>query len=327
LSVRIVSLIPSATEIVALLGAEHDLVGRSHECDHPVGLDHAQVLTSAKTAFDPDSGHGALSVDASVREMVQDSALSLYELDETALAALRPDLIITQDLCAVCSIDRDSVERACAAIPSDPALLALDPGSIEDILDDIVRVGKAIGRERAAMDAIVSLTHRMDRALEHVNPYDDGPVLGFMEWTEPIYCAGHWSVQIIERAGARHPLNPTRAEHASGTGAGLQMAQRRAGASIAIEPDAFVASDPQILVVSPCGLTLEQSRRALSDLRSRAPWFDDLPAVRAGRVAIVDGNQMFNRPGPRVIDALEFMVGFVNDRPELIPEGFPWSRL
>jgi len=324
--VRIVSLIPSATEIVALLGAEDELVGRSHECDYPERVASAPALTSAPTAYDPDSGVDARSIDTAVRGAIG-SGLSLYELDTDALAALAPDLVITQDLCEVCSIDAGAVERALEAVPSRPELLTLNPMSVEDIMDDITRVGAAIGRDDAARRAVVALTHRMDRALEHVNPYDDGPVCGFMEWTDPIFCAGHWSVQIIERAGARHPLNPTRAEPGAGAGAGMQHAQRRAGASIAVEPEDFVASAPELLVVAPCGLTLDQAERALADLRDAAPWFGALPAVRGGRVAVVDGGQMFNRPGPRVVDALEFMVGWINGRDGLIPEGFPWRPM
>ena len=326
---RVVSLIPSATEILGHIGADDLLVGRSHECDAPARVLDRPALTAARTRYDPDAGVDARAIDEGVRGALGSgdlggAGLSLYALDADALAALKPDLIITQDMCSVCSIDAETVRRACAALPSGPEVLMLNPASVENILDDVTRVARAVGRERDGRRAAVALAHRMDRAMEHVNPYDDGPVCGFMEWTDPVFCAGHWSVQLIERAGARHPLNPTQPVPGSGAAVGPQQAQRLAGASIAVEPEDFEASAPEWLVVAPCGLTLDQADRAFSDMRASAPWVEGLPAVRAGRVAIVDGNEMFNRPGPRVVEALEFLVGWLNGRPELIPDGFPW---
>jgi ABC-type Fe3+-hydroxamate transport system substrate-binding protein len=190
-------------------------------------------------------------------------------------------------------------------------------------MDDMLRVGRAVGRERDAMHAVVALRERADRALEHVNPYVDGPIVGFMEWTDPIFVAGHWSVQLIERAGGRHPLNETVAKPGSGAAVGPQQAERVAGHSVAVTPEIFAAVRPEVLVIAPCGLTLEQAWAETGKLAEQA-WFRDLPAVRAGRVAVVDGNQMFNRPGPRLFDALEFLVGWLNGREDLIPDGFPW---
>ncbi|MCR9075892.1 MAG: ABC transporter substrate-binding protein, partial [bacterium] len=242
------------------------------------------------------------------------------------LAQLEPDLIITQDLCSVCSIDLDSVRRVAEQLPSKPRVLTLNPQSVEDILDDIYRVGDAIGMGEQAMHQVVSLRQRMDRAEEHINPYDDGPVCGFMEWTDPIYIAGHWNVQLIERAGARHPLNEAVAKPGSGAAVGPQQAERIAGHSIAVPSEIFAATNPRYLVIAPCGLTLEQAIHETNQLFKAHEWFRQLPAVKEGRVAVVDGNQMFNRPGPRVVDALEFMVAFINDRPQLIPEQFPFRR-
>ncbi len=321
---RIVSLIPSGTEIVALLGATDALVGRSHECDFPPEITQAPALTAQNTHYDPESGIDAKAIDAQVASATQ-SGQSLYTIDEEQLAELAPDLIITQDLCSVCSIDLDSVRRVASRLPSNPNVLTLNPKSIEDILDDIYRVGDAIGMSEQAMHQVVKLRQRMDRAEEHINPYDDGPVCGFMEWTDPIYIAGHWNVQLIERAGARHPLNAAVAKPGSGAAVGPQQAERLAGHSIAVKNEIFAATKPRYLVIAPCGLTLDQARHETNQLFKDHAWFRDLPAVQDGRVAIVDGNQMFNRPGPRVVNALEFMVAFINDRPNLIPEGFPYA--
>ena len=322
---RIVSLIPSGTEIVALLGAADRLVGRSHECDHPPEITAAPTLTGQNTHYNPASGVDAKAIDAQVAQATE-SGQSLYTIDEQQLAQLEPDLIITQDLCSVCSIDLDSVRRVAERIPSKPRVLTLNPQSVEDILDDIYRVGDAIGMGEQAMHQVVSLRQRMDRAEEHINPYDDGPVCGFMEWTDPIYIAGHWNVQLIERAGARHPLNEAVAKPGSGAAVGPQQAERIAGHSIAVPSEIFAATKPRYLVIAPCGLTLEQAIHEANQLYKAHEWFRQLPAVRERRVAVVDGNQMFNRPGPRVVDALEFMVAFINDRPHLIPDNFPFER-
>ena len=322
---RIVSLIPSGTEIVALLGAADRLVGRSHECDYPPEITAAPALTSQNTHYDPTSGVDAKAIDTQVAQATE-SGHSLYTIDERQLAQLEPDLIITQDLCSVCSIDLDSVRRVAEQLPSKPRVLTLNPQSVEDILDDIYRVGDAIGMGEQAMHQVVSLRQRMDRAEEHINPYDDGPVCGFMEWTDPIYIAGHWNVQLIERAGARHPLNEAVAKPGSGAAVGPQQAERIAGHSIAVPSEIFVATNPRYLVIAPCGLTLEQAIHETNQLFKAHEWFRQLPAVKEGRVAVVDGNQMFNRPGPRVVDALEFMVALINDRPQLIPEQFPFRR-
>lgn len=321
---RIVSLIPSGTEIVALLGGADALVGRSHECDFPAGITDRPALTAQNTHYDPAGGVDARAIDAQVAR-ASASGGSLYTLDEALLGELAPDLIITQDLCSVCSIDPGSVRAVARRLPTEPRVLTLNPRSVEDILDDIYRVGEAIGMGQEAMHRVVELRQRMDRAEEHINPYDDGPVCGFMEWTDPVYIAGHWNVQLIERAGARHPLNEAIAKAGSGAAVGPQQAERIAGHSIAVESEIFAATRPAHLVIAPCGLTLGQARAEADALYRDHAWFRELPAVVGGRVAVVDGNQMFNRPGPRVVDALEFMVGFLNDRPRLIPEGFPYA--
>lgn len=322
---RIVSLIPSGTEIVALLGASDALVGRSHECDHPPEITDRPALTVQNTHYDPQSGTDAKAIDTQVAQATE-SGQSLYRIDEATLAELRPDVIITQDLCSVCSIDLDSVRRVADRLDPQPRIISLNPQSVEDILDDIYRVGEAIGMGERAMHEAVKLRQRMDRAEEHINPYDDGPVCGFMEWTDPIYIAGHWNVQLIERAGARHPLNETVIKPGSGAAVGPQQAERVAKHSIAVPSEIFAATEPRYLVIAPCGLNLEQARLETDALHRTQAWFRDLPAVRDGRVAVVDGNQMFNRPGPRIVDALEFMVALLNDRPHLIPHDFPYER-
>lgn len=316
---RVVSLLPSATEIVALLGGAPRLVGRSHECDFPPGLDRIPILTAQRTPLGTPA-----EIDSAVRDSLREGS-SLYTLDETTLRSLRPDVILTQDLCEVCSIDPRTVQRVADSMSPRPQVVSLNPTTVEGVLDDVIRVGHALGLDDEARTKAVDLRERLFTAGEYVHPFADGPSLAFLEWTDPLFGAGHWTVQMIERAGARHPLNPTVPRPTAGAAAGPQNAERTAGKSTRLTPEALIASRPELLVVCPCGFGLTATRAAAREL-SNAPWWRDLPAVRAGRVAVVDGNQMFNRPGPRLVDAFEWLVGWMNDRPELIPRGFPWER-
>lgn len=325
---RVVSLLPSATEIVYQLLAPDAfgvdrwpvLVGRSHECDYPPDprLQALPVLTAARTQFT-----SAAQVDAEVRQALRQGE-SLYTLDAALLASLRPDLIITQDLCDVCSIDLATVRQVAAAMPSTPRVLSLNPTTIDGVLDNVLRVGQALGVEHAARSFSTSLRERAFAAEEFVNPYAHKPVVGFLEWTDPLFVGGHWTPQLIERAGGLHPLNPSVPITDAGAGEGpAGRSQRVAGKSFSVTPTAFAAAVPEYLIICPCGLSLEQAWRE-AELLSKHEWFRALPAVRQQRVAVIDGNQMFNRPGPRLVDALEFLVGWLNKRPDQIPRDFPW---
>jgi len=316
---RVVSLLPSATEIVDALGAGHLLVGRSHECDHPPGLASLPVLTRQRTASS-DPGE----IDRQVRTAL-DAGASLYDHDEETLRRLAPDVIITQDLCEVCSIDLATVRRVAASMSPSPLVVSLDPDSIEAVLDDVITVGRALGFERQATRLVVDLRARMFSGAEVVNPYDDGPGVAFLEWTDPLFVGGHWTPQLIERAGGRHPLNPTIPDPTAGAAAGPQQAFAKAGTSRQISIDDLVRSAPDAIVICPCGMSLEETRACARTL-SAEDWWRELPAVRARRVALVDGSQMFNRPGPRLVDAFEWLVGWLNGRDEMIPPAFPWER-
>lgn len=316
-STRVVSLVPSATEVLDLIGLIDRLVGRSHECDFPPAALASPVLTTQ--VIPDDLGPG--EIDQAVRARVA-AGQPLYTINSELLRRLAPTHILTQDLCDVCSIDLESVRRVAASLPNPPEVVSLNPTTFEGVLDTILQVGGAVGAERRAMEEVARLRERVFSAEEYVNPFVEGPSVAFLEWTDPLFVGGHWVPQMIERAGGRHVLNPTVARQGSGAAIGPQMAERVAGKSVVVTAERLVESQPEWVIVCPCGVGLAGARRMAEDL-SRATWWEDLPAVRAGRVVVVDGNQMFARPGPRLVEAYEFLVGLLNDRPELIPAGFP----
>ncbi len=326
---RVVSLLPSASETLCLLGGSELLVGRSHECDHPSDIHDRPVLTRQITETSADPAPNPAEIDRAVSAALAEGR-SLYELDAQLLRELEPDLILTQDLCAVCSIDLASVRRIAAYLNPAPEILSLNPETIEDALDDVLRVGRAVGLDDRARVEVTSLRERMHRAMEFVTPYVEGPAVASLEWTDPLYVGGHWIPQLIERAGGRHPLNPTYPKPGTGAAVGPQQAERVGGPSKRVAAEDLARSEPEALIVSPCGVDLDGARRMAHALEG-SEWHRAFRSRIAARpespgAAIVDGAQMFSRPGPRLIDAFEFLVGWLNRRPELIPDGFPWEE-
>jgi len=300
---RVISLLPAATEMLGAIGALDLLVGRSHECDFPPPARALPALTAQRI----DSAAGSAAIDAAVREHLA-SGECLYVLDAARIAALRPDLILTQHLCEVCSIDLRTVERVAATIDPAPRVLSLNPTSLEDVFDDLLRIGEAIGRVADAENAVLALRERYFSARDHVNAYDPGPIVAFLEWLDPIFVGGHWTPQLIAAAGAQHPLNEP------------------GKPSRVITPDELVACDPDHLLIAPCGAGIDWTLRELGPIM-RTPWWRELRAVREDRVALVDGSAMFNRPGPRLVDAFLWLVGYLHGIDRLLPDDFPWRRL
>ena len=298
---RVVSLLPSATEVLIAAGGRDVLVGRSHECDFPADITGIPVLTKART-----HGGSASAIDAQVSQALA-AGESLYELDEALLRELEPDVILTQDLCAVCSIDTPSVMRAAAAMRKPPRVVSLDPHSIFDVFDDVLRVGEAIGHGEVAERAMVELRARYWSAIDFVNPFIPGPEVLFLEWCDPPFVGGHWTPALIEAAGARHSLNAAGAK------------SRR------VTAEDILAAAPDRVVICPCGFDGARTREELAALQ-RTRWWPLLPAVMDAKprsIALLDGNQMFNRPGPRLVDAFEWLVAWINDREHLAPRNFP----
>lgn len=312
---RVVSLLPSATEVLVASSDSLDddivLVGRSHECDYPPYVTKHPILTSAKNKFESC---------AQMNEAVGTSLASgesLYDVDAKLLEELRPDVIITQDLCNVCSVDLSQVQRVCQKMGNNPKIVSLNPFTLEDVLDDIVTVGVATGREGSALRAVEGLKSRIAAASkvgeDAASQRGRQLKVAILEWIEPIFPGGHWTPQIVQLAGAEHPLNPVR------PGKGAKP-------SFAVENEALVDADCDWIVLCPCGLDLLQTDKEVKAINQQ-PWWQDLRAVREGRVVSVDGSQHFNRPGPRLVDALEWLTGLINDRTDIIPPDFPWKWL
>lgn len=303
-TMRVVSLLPSATEILCRIGGESLLVGRSHECDWPASILDRPVLTAQRNPSPTGAGASA-AIDRAVRESLGEGR-SLYTLDLELLRELRPDVILTQDLCDVCSIDLATVRAFAATMHPTPVIVSLNPTTIWDVLDDCLKVGAAVGRTDGAERAMVALREGWWTAVDFVNPYIEGPEVLFLEWMDPPFCAGHWTPQLIVAAGARHSLNSAGAK------------------SRCVTPQEILAAAPDRIIICPCGYGIPAIRSELAAVQNQR-WWPLLPAnlEGSGRVMLVDGNQMFNRPGPRLVDAFRWLTGWINDRPELMPSGFP----
>lgn len=297
---RVISVLPSATEMLCFLGGRNMLVGRSHEDNFPAGLEAVPIVTGQRTSFTTSA-----EVDAQVSAALA-AGQSLYTLDEQLIRELRPDVILTQDICAVCAIDLVTVERLCATMEPRPLIVSLDPMNLGDVLRNLTQVGDAVGLEKEAAAAVAHLEARIARARATADAavaQSGGfrPNVAFVEWPSPLYVGGHWTPQLLRLAGAEHPLNPARSD-AEG-----------AGKSFPVELQALARSEPELVIVAPCGLDLAACRREVETcLHEQAPW-RQLGAVKAGRVALVDGDAMFNRPGPRLVDALEWLVWLLHN--------------
>ncbi|KAF9418956.1 hypothetical protein BGZ94_009551 [Podila epigama] len=304
---RIISLLPSAAEIICLVGGQPEMVGRSHEDDFPSSIQHLPILTEAKTKFTTSA-----DVDRQVSEALS-SGNSLYNLDVDQLRALKPTVIVTQDLCTVCSIDLVTVERVALTMEPRPKIVTLNPTSVGEVLDSITTVGDAIGHAEDAARVRKELEERIQKcrdvaiqAAKDTPDYRPKRVM-FFEWTDPIFPAGHWTPEMIEIAGGEHPVNPP------------GMHSKRATV------EEVQATDPEVIIICPCGLDLEATRKEYNLLMEKE-WFQNM-VKRASTVVLIDGNQMFNRSGPRLIECTEFLVSLLHNRPEFEPPGFPWERI
>jgi iron complex transport system substrate-binding protein len=282
---RIVSLLPAATDLVVTLGLAGDLVGRTHECDWPPGeLEHAAVVTRTALA----DGLTSREISAAVAADRAHAGSSLYALDDAALAALDPDLILTQELCEVCAVSYGQVAAAVRVADTGPRLVSLEPTTPAEVLGTLTTVGALTGRSAEAAAALADAARRL-AAISRAVAGRPRPRVVVLEWLDPAWPAGHWVPDQVAAAGGTEVL-------------GI------AGAHTDPVPwDAVVAAAPEVLVLAPCGFPPERTLAELPPLTARTGW-SSLPAVRSGRVWVVDGPAYFNRPGPRVVRGVEVLA-------------------
>jgi iron complex transport system substrate-binding protein len=292
---RIVSLLPSATEIVCALGLEHSLVGITHECDYPPTVAGKPRLTASKISHERMS---SAEIDTAVHSQL-DGHGSIYDLDEELLRALAPDLIITQELCDVCAVSYRTVEQAARMFETDTSVISLEPNTIADIFANIRTVGQLAGREAQAQALVERLRARLEEVSRALRGVERRPRTLMLEWLEPAFAPGHWVPEQVRIAGgddgfghAGQPSRTTSAEEISDYA-------------------------PEVVVMIPCGYYKEDILRQLPQSRLPKGW-GDLPAVRNGDVWAVDATSYFSRPGPRVVDGTEILARILH--PEIFGE-------
>ena len=294
---RVVTLIASATEIVSALGARDWLVGRSHECDFPPGVTELPVLTEAKFQVEGSSGE----IDKRVKDIVAEG-LSVYRVFPDRLAAVEPEIIITQDQCEVCAVSlRDVEEAVCELADTKSEIVSLKPDCLADLWRDIGIVAEALGIADEGVRLVSELKARMSAIAAKAEPRHTRPTLASIEWIEPLMASGNWMPELIEMAGGKNLFGEAGA-HAPW-----------------LEWDAVRAADPDVIFVQPCGFDIPRTLEEMPMLTANPGW-DDMTAVRSGRVVIADGNQYFNRPGPRLAESLEILAEVLH------PEEFKFSH-
>ncbi|NOX36951.1 MAG: cobalamin-binding protein [Calditrichaeota bacterium] len=282
---RIVTLLAAATEIVCALGLQDHLVGISHECDYPESIRDLPRCTSPKFQLDGTS----YDIDQRVRAIAQEG-LSVYRMDVDLLNRLRPDVIVTQIQCEVCAVSLPEVERAVAQLVSSrPQIVPLNPVSLSDVWEDIHRVARALNVPHRGERLVAQLKQRMAAIHRKSRGCPNRPRVVSIEWLDPLIVGGNWMPELVERAGGKHLL--------------AQAGQH----SPIISLDQLLNCDPDVLVIVPCGFTIDQTLKEMPTLTTREEWAQ-LQAVQNGRVFIADGNQFFNRSGPRLVESLEMLA-------------------
>src|SRR6266481_5401458 len=293
---RIVSLLPSATEILFALGFDQEIVGVSHECDFPPQAGNKRVVIQSRIPKDA----APLEIDRLVREYVSRGE-SLYAVDAQALEHLAPDLIITQDLCHVCAASPDDLGAALARFAERPEVLCLNPQDLGDAWRDILWVGEQTRRGRAAETLLERIGERLAWLEETVADRAERPRVAFLEWLQPFYVGGHWVPEMIELAGGHDVLGRVHTP------------------SFRVTIEDIVAAAPEIILISPCGYGAQQARDEYLSMAHSYEW-NAIPAVRGGRVFALEANSYFSRPGPRLITGIEALAGVFHPSMKVGPE-------
>lgn len=294
---RIVSLIASSTEIVCALGFEGHLVGRSHECDFPESVQRLPICTATKFVTDGTS----YEIDQRVKAILQEG-LSVYRVDAEKLEQLRPDIIITQTQCEVCAVSLRDVEAAvCELIDSRPPIVSLQPNALADVWLDIMRVAAALGVYERGQKLVQQLQQRMAAIAGAAQALPNKPSVACIEWIEPLMAAGNWMPELVQMAG------------------GTNLFGEAGKHSPWMTWEQLCEKDPDMILVLPCGFDIPRTRQEMPVLMQKLEW-PHLQAVRNRRVFLADGNQYFNRPGPRLVESLEILAEILH------PEIFSFSH-
>ncbi|MFB6247948.1 MAG: cobalamin-binding protein [Salinibacter sp.] len=305
---RIVSLLPAATEWVCALGAADRLVGRSHECDYPPEIRDRPIVTAPTF----DAADDSAAINDAVQKQVQ-AGLSLYEVDLDRLRALDPDLVVTQDQCDVCAVNRSQLEdRLGDWTGGTPTVFSMQPQTLKDVFDEALRLGRHLDRLDAAMEVLAQGEARLKALRDRIGvdrrtDPASRPSVACIEWLEPLMVAGHWMPDVVEMAGGR----PVMAEAGTPT--------RR------VDWTALRTADPHVIACMPCGFTIEETRRDLSYLTDREGW-EGLSAVQNDRVALLDGTAYYNRPGRRLYRAVAVLATVLYPGLALDPPPAAWER-
>ena len=300
---KIISLLPSATEIVCALGLEANLVGITHECDFPESVKNRPALTASRISHETMS---SAEIDHAVRSNL-DGHGSIYDLDEKRLQELKPDLIITQELCEVCAVSYKTVQKAAKMYVADATVVSLEPNTILDIFDNIKTVAELCGVPERGKSVAANLQNRLDRIRETINKYEQNPKseipnrksVMMLEWLEPPFAPGHWVPEQTAIAG------------------GLPLMGEAGKKSLTTTFEAIYESQPEILVLIPCGYYIADIVRQIPQTAFPANW-RELPAVKNDQVWAMDASAYFSRPAPRVVDGAEILAKII--RPEIFGE-------
>ncbi|MBM3540677.1 MAG: cobalamin-binding protein [Alphaproteobacteria bacterium] len=302
---RIASLLATATEIVAALGFRDAMVARSHECDYPGDVRALPAVTETKIRLDAPSA----AIDKDVKALIE-HGLSVYKVDAHRLRALAPDVIVTQTQCEVCAVGpKDLLEALAHWTGRRPAVISLAPNALADVWADIRRVAAALGTPERGDRLVETLSQRMADIAARAAVLDHRPSVACIEWIDPLMAAGNWMPELVDMAGGRNLFGEA-GKH-----------------SPWLTWEAIVAADPEVILVLPCGFDIPRTRAEMGPLLARPEW-RDLKAAREGRVHLMDGNQFFNRPGPRLAESLEILAEILHpDAFRFGHEGRGWVRL
>ena len=282
---RILSLIPSSTEIVCALGFENQLIGRSHECDFPSSVQKLSSCTVPKFKVEGTSAE----IDQRVKSILK-NALSVYQIDEKKLQQMQPDIIITQAQCEVCAVSLKDVENAvCEWVESRPQIVSLEPNQLSDIWKDFINIAEALGVKEQGHELVSQLKQRMNKIAQKTINFPQKPTVVCIEWIEPLMSAGNWMPELIEMGG------------------GINLFGVAGEQSLWMTWEQLLEANPDVILVMACGFNLSRSKAEMSSLSKKPEW-SQLNSVQNQQVYLTDGNHYFNRPGPRLVESLEIIA-------------------